>query len=182
MYKSAVVFCGSKTGNDDAFMQTAITIGELLAKHSIQLIYGGGKVGMMGAVANAVLNNGGNVIGIIPEVLLAWEQQHQQLTELKVVPDMHTRKKLLYELADIAIILPGGNGTLDELFEMITWNTLKIHEKKIIIVNTNNYYQHLLAHLDTMLVNGFSYEDWRNRITVVANATDVISFLNVDKT
>ncbi|MBA4198458.1 MAG: TIGR00730 family Rossman fold protein [Chitinophaga sp.] len=173
MFSSVTVFCGSKSGTNPLFIQQAIDLGGLLAKHSITLVYGGGKVGMMGAVADACMENGGNVIGIIPEVLVEWEQQHKGITELKVVEDMHVRKKLLYELGEAAIILPGGNGTLDELFEMITWNTLKIHEKKIFILNTDGYYNNLLAHLDTMKANGFLYEDWRERITVINEPKEI---------
>ncbi|MBS1627111.1 MAG: TIGR00730 family Rossman fold protein [Bacteroidetes bacterium] len=167
MYSSITVFCGSKTGNNPLFIQQATELGCLLAKHSITLVYGGGKVGIMGALANACMNNGGKVIGVIPELLIEWEQQHTGITELKVVADMHIRKKFLYELGDAAIVLPGGNGTLDELYEMITWNTLKIHEKKIYILNTANYYNNLLAHFDTMQTEGFLYDNWRDKITII---------------
>ncbi|MBS1579305.1 MAG: TIGR00730 family Rossman fold protein [Bacteroidetes bacterium] len=167
MYSSITVFCGSKTGNNPLFIQQATELGCLLAKHSITLVYGGGKVGIMGAIANACMDNGGKVIGVIPELLIEWEQQHTSITELKVVADMHIRKKLLYELGDAAIVLPGGNGTLDELYEMITWNTLKIHEKKIYILNTAGYYNNLLAHFDAMQTDGFLYDNWREKITIL---------------
>ena len=166
-FKSMAVFCGSKPGNDVLFIQHAKELGTLLAQHKITLVYGGGGVGLMGAIANAVLQNSGRVIGVIPEILLEWEQEHKSITELKVVSDMHVRKKTIYELSDAAIILPGGNGTLDELFELITWNTLKIHEKKIFILNSNGFYNHLIAHMNNMLQQGFLYEDWQKRITVV---------------
>jgi uncharacterized protein (TIGR00730 family) len=167
MFSSVTVFCGSKSGINPLFIEQATALGCLLAKHSVTLVYGGGRVGMMGAVADACMQNGGNVVGVIPEVLVEWEQQHKGITELRVVADMHVRKKMLYELGEAAIILPGGNGTLDELFEMVTWNTLKIHEKKIFILNTNGYYNNLIAHLDAMQTNGFLYEDWCERITVI---------------
>jgi uncharacterized protein (TIGR00730 family) len=166
--KSIAVFCGSKNGNDDLFVQHAARLGELMAQHQITLVYGGGRVGIMGAVADAVLQGNGKVIGVIPEVLVEWEHEHKGLTALHVVKDMHIRKKMMYELCDMAVILPGGNGTLDELFEMVTWNTLKIHEKKIVILNSAGYYNHLMAHMDTMMQQGFLYEDWRKRITVVS--------------
>lgn len=181
MFTSAAVFCGSKSGEDPLFLQHATEIGLLLAEQKITLVYGGGKVGLMGAVADAALTKQGTVIGVIPQVLVAWEHQHTGITELKVVTDMHTRKKMMYELADFAIILPGGNGTLDELFEMITWNTLKIHEKKIIIMNTSNYYQHLLVHMQHMFTSGFLYEDWQQRIAVINDPKELISFLHPDK-
>ena len=181
MYKNITVFCGSKAGNNSLFVQHAHELGCLLAKHSINLIYGGGKVGIMGVIADATLNNGGHVTGIIPEVLLAWEQQHTGINDLRVVTDMHVRKKLLYELCDAVIILPGGNGTLDELFETITWNTLKIHEKKIFIINSAGFFNHLFAHLDNMKAEGFLYEDWRKRITVLNTPEELISFFYADK-
>jgi uncharacterized protein (TIGR00730 family) len=170
------VFCGSRAGNDPLFIKQAATLGTLLAKHHITLVYGGGSVGIMGAVADAVMEHGGQVIGVIPEKLLEWEQEHKGITDLRVVADMHIRKKMMYDLCDAAIILPGGHGTLDELFEMLTWNTLKIHEKKIIILNTAGFYNHLLGHMDTMTERGFLYENWRDRITVVEHAEAIAAF------
>lgn len=166
MISSLVVFCGSKNGNNPLFTQHAQAIGEWMAKEKITLVYGGGNKGLMGAVANAVLEANGKVIGVIPEVLVSWEHAHEGLTELKVVPDMHIRKKIMYELADAAIILPGGNGTLDELFEMLTWNTLNIHDKKIFVMNTAGYYNQLIAHQENVFAQGFLYENWNERMTV----------------
>jgi TIGR00730 family protein len=174
-YKSIAVFCGSKSGNNILFEEHATALGKLLAQKNIQLVYGGGRVGLMGAVANAVMQNGGKVIGIIPKVLLAWEQQHTGITELRIVEDMHERKKMMYELCDAAIILPGGNGTLDELFELVTWNALGIHEKKIFILNSDGYYNHLVAHLQTMKQHGFLHEDWEQRITIHAEPAAIFS-------
>jgi uncharacterized protein (TIGR00730 family) len=104
----------------------------------------------MGDVANAAMENGGKVTGIIPEFLIGWESQHVGITDLQVVADMHARKKVMYHLCDAAVILPGGNGTLDEMFEMLTWNTLKIHNKKIIILNTSGFYDYLIKHIEYM--------------------------------
>ena len=165
-FKSVAVFCGSKSGNNPLFIQQAEELGQLLAKHHITLVYGGGGVGLMGAIANAVLEHHGKVVGVIPEILLEWEQEHKGITELKVVSDMHMRKKMMYELSDAAIILPGGNGTLDELFELITWNTLKIHEKKIILLNSAGFYDHLIAHINKMQEQEFLHEDWKLRISI----------------
>ena len=172
---SAAVFCGSKAGNNPLFVAHAKTLGKLLAQQNITLVYGGGKVGIMGAVADAVMQHNGKVIGVIPEVLLSWEQQHKGITELKVVSDMHIRKKMMYELCDAAIILPGGHGTLDELFELITWNTLKIHEKKIILLNTAGFYNELIAHIKNMQQQGFLHEDWQLRISVVDSPEAIFS-------
>lgn len=174
--KNIAVFCGSKAGNDPEFLLQTIALGQLMAAHQMTLVYGGGNKGLMGAVADAVMAGNGQVIGVIPEVLLEWEHQHKGITDLRVVSDMHVRKKLLYELCDAAIILPGGNGTLDELFEMLTWNTLKIHNKKIVLLNCNGYYDHLIAHIDTMYQQGFLYEDWKDRLLVAKNAAEAITF------
>ena len=162
--KAATVFCGSKPGNDIAYVQVAENIGQMLANKGITLVYGGGNKGIMGAIANACLQAEGKVIGIIPKLLLAWEAQHEGLTELIVTESMHARKLLLYEKCDIAIILPGGMGTLDELFEMLTWNNLKIHNKKVYIMNVNGYYDTLIQLLDNMDAKGFMYESWRARL------------------
>ncbi len=176
--RSLAVFCGSKPGNNPLFSTETLTLGKMMAARGISLIYGGGNKGLMGDIANAVMEGGGNVIGIIPEILLEWEQHHQGITDLRVVSDMHTRKKLMYELCDAAIVLPGGNGTLDELFEMLTWNTLKIHNKKIILLNCANYYDHLLAHINTMQAQGFLYEDWKERLFVCTTAAEAINVLS----
>ncbi|MFW2476241.1 MAG: TIGR00730 family Rossman fold protein [Sediminibacterium sp.] len=174
--KRIAVFCGSKNGNNPLFKADASRLGKLIAESGIILIYGGGNKGLMGAVANGVMDHGGKVIGVIPEILLEWEHQHEGITELHVVKDMHIRKKMMYELCDAAIVLPGGNGTLDELFEMLTWNTLNIHNKKIILLNTAGYYQHLVAHIEQMAQEGFLYENWQDRLIVAASAEEAIAF------
>src|SRR5580693_4412749 len=161
---SVAVFCGSQLGRDPVFADHANQLGTLIAQKKMKLIYGGGKRGLMGVVADAVLKSDGEVVGIIPEFLIAREHQHQELTELAVVADMHSRKKLLYEKADIAIILPGGFGTLDELFEMLTWNQLKLHEKKNFLLNSGNFYDHLIKHLSHMQSQGFLYDQISDRI------------------
>src|SRR5215210_2747479 len=164
--KSLAVFCGSKSGSNPLFKKHAKELGEYIGKNDISLIYGGGNKGLMGDVANAAMENGGKVIGIIPEFLIGWESQHLGITDLQVVADMHSRKKVMYDLCDAAIILPGGNGTLDEMFEMLTWNTLKIHNKKIILLNSAGYYNHLIEHIKQMQECNFLYEKWDERILV----------------
>jgi len=166
-YQSIAVFCGSKSGDDPIYAAHAHKLGSLLAAHGITLVYGGGSKGLMGTLADAVMAGGGKVIGVIPEILLQWEHQHEGITELIVVPDMHTRKRYMYERCDAAVILPGGYGTLDELFEMLTWNTLNIHSKHIYILNSGGYYAHLLAHMQQMEVSGFLYEKPEQRIHMV---------------
>lgn len=162
--ESVVVFCGSKAGNNPLFAQHTAELGRLIAVLDLKLVYGGGKVGLMGIIADAVLANGGRVMGVIPKVLTEWEHQHEGLTELAIVPDMHTRKKMMYDMCDAAIVLPGGFGTLDEFFEMLTWNQLKIHDKKIYVLNSSGFYNHLISHCKQLEKEGFLYEDLVDRI------------------
>ncbi|MEY4053745.1 MAG: hypothetical protein RL034_663 [Bacteroidota bacterium] len=175
--QTVAVFCGSKDGLDPQFLVEAAAFGNLLGKAGMNLVYGGGNKGLMGAVANGAMEAGVKVIGVIPELLIAWEHQHEGITELHVVADMHVRKKIMYDLCDAALILPGGNGTLDELFEMLTWNTLKIHDKKIILLNCNGFYDHLIAHMQTMQAQGFLYEHLEHRLVVVTSAKEAMNLL-----
>ena len=175
--QTVAVFCGSKDGLAPQFLQEASAFGNLLGAAGMNLVYGGGNKGLMGAVANGALAAGVKVIGVIPELLLAWEHQHEGITELHVVADMHVRKKMMYELCDAALIMPGGNGTLDELFEMLTWNTLKIHDKKIILLNCNGFYDNLMAHMRTMQAQGFLYENVEHRLMVAGNAEEAMQLL-----
>lgn len=180
-YKSLAVFCGSKAGNNPLFARHAAELGNLMGTNNITLIYGGGGKGLMGAVADAVMESGGKVMGIIPELLIGWEHQHNGITDLQVVADMHSRKKIMYDRCDAAIILPGGYGTLDEMFEMLTWNTLKIHNKKIILLNTAGFYDHLLSHILQLQQHGFLYEDWESRVVVFNDPQSIFDALALDK-
>jgi len=165
--QSIVVFCGSKYGANPLYEQHAKQTGYLLAERNIRLIYGGGNAGLMGVAANAVLEKGGTVTGIIPELLNEWERKHDAVTEVIVVENMHIRKRLLYEKADAAIVLPGGFGSMDELFEILTWNQLSIHDKPIFLVNSGGYYNYLLQHMHHMLKEGFLYTSVERALTVV---------------
>jgi len=164
--KALTVFCGSKSGANPSFLTEASALGNLLAQKNIDLVYGGGNKGLMGAVANGCLAKGGKVIGIMPKLLLEWEAQHTGLTELIITQTMHDRKKILYEKGDAALVLPGGMGTLDELFEMLTWNNLKIHNMKVFLLNIDGYYDALIHLLDKMDTDGFMYDNWKDRIIV----------------
>ena len=175
--KSLAVFCGSKTGANPDYVADANTLGCILAKHHIEMIYGGGRNGLMGCVADCIMQQGGTVRGVIPQVLIEWESQHRNISELMVVDDMHLRKKKMYELCDAAIILPGGFGTLDELFEILTWNQLSIHDKKIFILNTSGFYDHLLRHLEKMRKEGFLYGELDKQITVLPGALSFEAFV-----
>lgn len=174
---SLAVFCGSKSGNNPLFVQEAKALGYLLASKKITLIYGGGNKGIMGAVSNAVLEKNGKVVGIIPEILKEREHHHNGITELIIVENMHTRKKMLYEKCDAAIILPGGYGTMDEFFEMLTWNQLNIHNKKIFILNTAGFYDHLFSFAKTMEDEGILYDKVEDKLVVLNSADELSSHL-----
>ncbi len=175
--KAVDVFCGSKTGNNPLFEKHTTELGLLLAEKNITIIYGGGNKGLMAAVANAALEKNGKVVGIIPKLLSEFEHQHDGLTELHIVENMHVRKQLLYEKCDAAIILPGGYGTLDEVFEILTWNQLRIHNKKIFFLNSGGFYDHLLAHINKMYQEGFLYVDPFESMTVIKEPAELLPFL-----
>jgi uncharacterized protein (TIGR00730 family) len=175
--KSLTVFCGSKNGSDILFREQTRQVGYLLAKHNITLIYGGGNKGLMGVVANAVLENEGKVVGIMPRFLAIPEHRHDGLTELIEVEDMHIRKRLLYEKCDAALVLPGGFGTMDELFEMLTWNQLRLHNKKILVLNTSGFYDHLIAFLNKAEEVGFLYSDIHEYLRIISSPEDFEYFL-----
>jgi len=175
---SLAVFCGSKNGNNPVYVNHAKELGKLLAKKNITLIYGGGSTGIMGAVADAMMEGGGKVIGIITKKLVDWEHQHKGITDLSIVDDMHIRKQKMYDLCDAAVILPGGVGTLDEFFEMVTWNQLSIHDKKIYIINSDNFFDFLLKHIQQMEKQGFLYESVLERITVLDEPEQLLQYLN----
>lgn len=153
--KRITVFCGSSNGTDFIYREQAIVLGEELANRKIGLVYGGAKVGLMGAIANAVLGGGSEVIGVLPKFLAKKEIAHEHLTELVLVETMHERKMKMNELCDGIIAMPGGFGTLEELFEMLTWGQLGLHSKPVAILNTNGYYDDLIELTEKMVANGF---------------------------
>ena len=155
MNRRLCVFCGALPGLQPAYRQAAEELGRLLAKQSICLVYGGGRVGLMGTIADAVLAAGGETIGIIPQSLFERELGHQSVGDLRVVGSMHERKALMEELSDGFIALPGGFGTLEELFEMITWLQLGVHRKPCGLLNISGYYDTLLKFLDSVSAEGF---------------------------
>jgi len=177
MWNSVAVFCGSKLGNNKLFAQHAEEVGLMLAQKNIQLVYGGGNRGLMGIVANTVLKNQGKVVGVIPSLLNDKEQQHDALTTLHIVETMHERKKMMFELCEAAIILPGGFGTMDELFEIITWNQLSIHDKAIVLLNSDGYYNNLIAHLQQMQQEGFLYTPWNESFFIIQDPKALISLM-----
>jgi len=174
MFKSVAVYCGSSAGNDPQYVRLAHTAGVLLAKRGIRLVYGGGGVGMMGAVADGVLEQGGEVTGVIPDFLNTRELKHPGVPDMRVVKTMHERKMLMVDLAEGFIALPGGFGTLDELFEVLTWSQLDIHHRPAGVLNADGYYDGMLSCLDGMVVRGFLRAEDRARLV---SAPDMESLL-----
>lgn len=152
---SVVVFCGSSEGNDSIILESAVKLGQTLASRNITLVYGAAKIGVMGKVAQGALDTNGKVIGVIPDFLMLKEVYHPELTALIVTKNMHERKLKMHELSDGIITLPGGYGTLEELFEMITWAQLGLHQNPIGLLNVNGFYDDLLKMLEKMVVQGF---------------------------
>lgn len=171
------VYCGSSAGDDPVFLAAARRLGELLGRAGISLVYGGGNRGLMGAVATAVLGAGGHVTGIIPEFLVERERMIEEAQELLVVPDMHTRKQLMFDRADAFVALPGGIGTLEELVEQMTWVQLARHAKPVLLLNTGGFWEPLLTLLDHMRTSGFIRPDADVHYLVAERPEDVIPML-----
>ena len=149
------VYCGSKTGDHHSYVKAAAQLGECLARGRHGLVYGGGSVGLMGIIADAVLSARGEIIGVIPERLATNELLHSRVPDMRVVSNMHERKALMAELADGFIAMPGGFGTLEELFEVVTWAQLGFHQKRIGLLNVNGYFDSLIAFIDHSIAEGF---------------------------
>lgn len=167
---SIAVYCGSSSGVNGIYKEQAEYLGNLLALRQIDVVFGGGKVGLMGILADAALNAGGKVTGIIPGFLHIKEVAHDGLSEMITVENMHMRKALIYEKSDGFIALPGGFGTLDELFEMLTWAQLGLHQKPVGILNINGYFNSILEAIDTMVGEGFLKMENRDIIQVSGKA------------
>jgi len=162
--QSVCVFCGSSSGADPAYVEAANGLGQLIAGQGLTLVYGGACVGLMGAVADAVLAAGGRAVGVLPDFLRRKELAHPRLTELHVVSSMHERKARMAELSDGFIALPGGMGTLEEFCEIITWAQLGLHEKPCGLLNSQNYYDPLLEFVDRMAGEGFIKEAYKGLV------------------
>lgn len=167
--KRICVFCGSSSGARPAYLEAARNLGQALVRRNIGLVYGGGSVGLMGAVADAVLLAGGEVTGIIPESLMGKEVDHRSLTELRVVASMHERKAMMADLSDAFIALPGGFGTFEEFCEVLTWSQLGLHQKACGMLNIEGYYDRMLALFDHAVDEGFVRPPHRS---LVVEATD----------
>mgnify|MGYP003577846843 CR=1 FL=1 len=173
--KSITVFCASSPGFDPAYCNTAFALGQLLAERNLTLVYGGAKVGLMGKVADGVLDKKGRVVGVLPYFLGGKEIAHTGLTELIKVESMHERKTRMNELCDGVIALPGGFGTLEELFEMLTWAQLGLHQKPIGLLNIEGFYDSLLQLLQNMTDKGLLKEENRRMLLVSDNADDLLA-------
>jgi uncharacterized protein (TIGR00730 family) len=177
---SVCVYCGSSNDAQPQFKQLARDVSNALAQRGLRLIYGGGHVGLMGIIADTALQAGAEVIGIIPEHIRSQEVQHLGLTELHVVPDMHTRKRMMVERSDAFVVLPGGLGTLDETFEILTWKKLKLHNKPVVIFNAYGYWDHLVAMINHALAQGFEKPSTLAQFKVVTTIPEMFAALESD--
>ncbi len=172
------MFCASSSKIDPHYTESAYNLGKMLANAGIELIYGGGKVGLMGAVSSGSLDAGGTVIGVIPEFMKNLELGRKDIAELRVVPDMHERVKMLIEDSDMLIALPGGVGTFDELMQAIAWKTLGLIVKPILLVNTKNYFKHIINALEDAEVQGFMHVANTNLWHALSTPEDVLQYIS----
>lgn len=171
------VYCGSRLGNSEVYEQAARELGTALAENGLGLVYGGASIGLMGAVADEVIQNGAQAVGVIPTFMLKHEIAHEQLTRLHLTDTMHTRKTIMAEYADAFITLPGGLGTLEEIMEIATWRQLYQHEKPMIILNINGFYDRMIEHLKHTAEQGFMKQEDLDRLVVCNNIDDAIDLL-----
>lgn len=175
--KSVLVYCGSRSGNSGQYATAAARLGQLLAEKNYRLLFGGGNVGLMGVLSNAMLDNGGEVLGVMPQRLIDREIANRRCTELRIVKSMQERKALMEELADIIITLPGGYGSMDELFESLTNAQLGLHQKPVILLNTGGFYTPLMAQLDKMTEEGFLLKENREKVLVAGTPEELMKML-----
>lgn len=176
--KSVTVFCGSSFGLHEIYKTQAMLVGETLAQRKIKIIYGGAKVGLMGVVADAALRLGGEVIGVLPRFLSSKEIAHERLTELVMVESMHERKTKMHDLSDGIIALPGGFGTMEELFEVLTWAQLGLHRKPIGLLNIDGYYDHLNMLIRTMVEKEFLKEINQKMLLISSSISQLLEVMN----
>lgn len=176
--KNICVYCGSSGRVADLYKQAARRMGEIIGSNGRGLVYGGGRVGLMGLVADAALEAGSHVVGIIPEHIKVREVDHTGLSELHVVHSMHERKQMMVDRSDAFVILPGGLGTMDEFFEIMTWRQLGLHDKPIVVVNVGGYWTSMMHLIDVMIKEGFVRESDREWLQVVDSVEDVLNALD----
>ncbi|MFC0402728.1 TIGR00730 family Rossman fold protein [Paraburkholderia rhizosphaerae] len=175
--KAVCVYCGSSNGAKPVYGEAVQAFGRALVEADLSLVYGGGKVGLMGMIADSVMAAGGRAIGVIPELLVDKEIGHHGLTELHVVPDMHQRKKMMADLSDAFVALPGGAGTLEELFEVFTWSQLGYHHKPVAVLNIAGFYDPLIAMLDHTVREGFTQRTYFDTLQIDSDPTALIGKL-----
>lgn len=176
--QSICVFCGSRSGDTPAFEQAAIKTGTTLAQLGWRLVYGAGDVGLMGAVAKAAQSAGGDTFGVIPQHLVDWEVGKTDLTTYIVTDNMHDRKKLMFTNSDAIMVLPGGAGSMDEFFEVLTWAQIKLHSKPIVLVNVLGYWDPLITLIDHMIANGFADASLKDLFTVADSVEHAFAYLS----
>ena len=174
---AVAVFCGSRSGDDPVHLAAAVALGAGLAAHGIRLIYGGGRVGLMGALADAVLADGGAVTGVIPDFLTRLEVMHPGVADMRVTDSMHSRKRLMFDMADAFVTLPGGIGTMDETIEVLTWRQLGVHDKPIILCDVAGWARPLLAALQATVAQGFTSRDTMDQLEVLPSPEAVVARL-----
>jgi uncharacterized protein (TIGR00730 family) len=177
--KNVAVFCASADGADAAYRAAAVELGRKLAERKIGVVFGGSKVGLMQALAQGALAAGGRVVGVIPTVLVEQEVAHEELTELHVTDTMHTRKAMIGARSDAFIALPGGYGTFEELFEVLAWQTLKLHSKPVLVLNTNGFYDTLLKFLDECVEQGMLTREKREIVLVARTVDEALGMLGI---
>jgi uncharacterized protein (TIGR00730 family) len=175
--RRVAVYCGSANGNNPAYFAEARALGKWIAAAGLGMVYGGANIGLMGAVADAALAGGAEVIGVLPEVLVGREIAHDGLTQFEMVPTMHERKARMAELADAFLVLPGGYGTIEEMLEAVTWAQLGLHTKPCILINTAGYWNGLLAFLDSAVAAGFVKQKNRELLRVAASAEEAVGMV-----
>lgn len=178
--QSICVFCGSRPGAHPAFRQAALDLGTALAGDRWRLVYGAGDVGLMGAVAQACQDAGGDTFGVIPVHLMGREVARRSVSQFVVTENMHERKKVMYMNSDAMVVLPGGAGSLDEFFEVLTWRQLQLHEKPIYLLNTNGYWNKLIQLIEHVIESGFADASLRGYIGVAGSVPDLITALRAD--
>ena len=184
---SICIFCGSSAGRNSSYTGAAVKLGQLLAEKNLNLVYGGGNIGLMGEIAQSVINHGGKAIGVIPQFLVEKELVYHKLTEVRVVDSMHERKAIMAELADAFIAMPGGFGTLEETVEVLTWAQLGLHRKPIGLLNIDGYYNYLNNFFDHMVTEGFLMREYKDMLLIKEDPAAMLDSLatfelpNVDK-
>lgn len=177
--KSICVFCGASNGVEKHFLEEGHKFGQELAKKDILFVYGGADCGIMGAIANGVLEAGGKALGVFPRVLDGLEEAHKHLTETIIVDDMHTRKMTMFERSDAFVVFPGGFGTMDETFEVITWKQLHTHQKPVVLYNYNSYWDHWVEFTEHIIENGFASDKTRSLYDVVREREDILKVMGL---